>query len=92
MLNSQKEVYDKTDLDYKPNNKQKLLKNFSTSPSTYSTSHITCFSNGRRGHKAFACNSRKTNGKTIKKIWVTKETIVTNPKRSKKTWIPKKTT
>ena len=69
ILNSQNKVYKKGGLCYKPNNKQKLLKNFfSASPSTYSTTHITYFSCGRIGHKAFACNSKKTNDKIIKKI------------------------
>ena len=69
ILNNQKRVYDKAGLGYKPNNKQKYLKIFfSASSSTYSVSHITCFSYGKIGHKALACNSIKINGKIVKKI------------------------
>ena len=69
ILNSQRKVYDNTGLGYKSNNKQIFFKNFFfVSSFTYNTSHIIYFSYEEIGHKAFACNSRKINGKTAKKI------------------------
>ena len=91
ILNNQRGVYERAGLGYKPNNKPKFIKNFFTaSLSTSSTSHITCFSCGRVGHKIFICNIRKLNGKIIKKIQILKGIMTANPKGSKKIWVPKK--
>ena len=77
-------------LGYKPKNKIKFLTNFFITPSSVdNTSYITCFSCGKIGQKAFVCNTRKLNGKIVKRIWIPKGTIATNPKGSKKTWVPK---
>ena len=46
-------------------------------------SNITYFKYSKVGHKAYACLSNKFISTNIKKIWIPKETILTNPKRSK---------
>ena len=51
--------------------------------------NITFFKYGKVGHKAYTCLSNKFVDRNIKKIWVPKETIVTNSKGSKLAWIPK---
>ena len=45
-------------------------------------SNITCVKYGKVGHKVYACLSNKFVGPNIKKIWISKETIVTSPKDS----------
>ena len=86
VLNSQRGVYDRASLSYKPKNKQKFLTNFFTASSSVgSTSHITCSSYGRVRHKAYICNTKKFNRKIIKKIWIPKATMTANPKKPKKT-------
>ena len=71
ILNNQKAIYDKTGISYKPNNKQKILKNFFTkSSSSHINSHIAYFSHGRVRHKAHVCNLRKSNGNIVKKTWI----------------------
>ena len=76
-------VFNKTGLGYKSQKKQKFFKNFFVLASTT----ITCFCYEKSRHKAYNCLHRKSN--ILKKIWIPKETIVTNPKGSKMTWVPK---
>ena len=52
-------------------------------------SNIIYFKCGKIGHKAYACLSNKFVSTNIKKIWISKETIVTNPKGPKLAWVPK---
>ena len=52
-------------------------------------SNITCFKCGKIGHKAYTCLSNKPIDTNIKKIWISKGTIVTNSKGPKLTWVPK---
>ena len=52
-------------------------------------SNITCSKCGKIGHKAYECLSNKFVSTNVKKIWISKETIMTNPKRPKLAWVPK---
>ena len=52
-------------------------------------SNIIFFKYDKVGHKAYTCSSNKFTDTNVKKIWVSKGTIVTNPKGSKLAWIPK---
>ncbi len=90
ILNSQRAVFNRAGLGYKPKNKQKLLSNFFVKAGESKTKKITCFCCGTLGHKANVCDYRK--GKTkrkIKRIWISKGTNTTNHEGSKKTWVPK---
>ncbi len=90
ILNSQRAVFNKAGLGYKPNNKQKFLKNFFVKVGESKTKNVTCFCCGKVGHIANVCNHKKTEVKRmIKKIWVPKETNITNLEGPKKTWVPK---
>ena len=91
MLNNQKGVFDKAGLGFKPNTKQRFLKNFFT-PASTSFNHASCFRCGKIGHKAYACKSRVSNAKSVRKIWVHKGTNATNLQGPKKAWIPKTVT
>ena len=88
ILNNQKAIYDKTEICYNSNKKQKFLKNLYThSTSSYSSSNITCFCCSKLGHKAYACNSRQINENLVKKVWVPKGTINANPKRTQEDFV-----
>ena len=83
ILNNQKGIFDKAGLGFKPNSKQRFLKNFFT-PASTSFNHAFCFKCGKIGHKAYACKSRVSNAKSMRKIWVPKGTNVTNCKDPRK--------
>ena len=90
ILNSQRAVFNRAGLGYKPKNKQKLLSNFFVKAGESKIKKITCFCCGTVGHKATVCDYRK--GKTkrkIKRVWVPKGTNMTNHEGPKKTWVPK---
>ena len=89
ILDNQKIVYDKTNLEYNPSKKQKFLKNIFVNSSYNKFLNKTCFKCGRIRHKSYSYFSNKSENFNIKKIWVSKGTIMTNQKGSKKTWIPK---
>ena len=88
MLNNQKGAFNKAGLGFNPNNKQKFFKNFFT-PASNSLSHASCFKCGKLGHKAYTCKSRMLNAKSLKKVWVSKGTKITNLQGPKKAWVPK---
>ena len=83
IIDSQKVVCDKIGLGYNTLRKQKFLKNIFINASTRKLSNITCFICGKIGHKAYSCLSNKFDTKNMKKIWVSKGTIVTNLKGPK---------
>ena len=69
ILNSQRAVFSKVGLRYKPNNKQKFLKNFFVKAGESKTKNATCFRCGKVGHIANVCNHKKPKIKRkIKKI------------------------
>ena len=83
LLNNQRAIFNRAGLGYKSKQRQKYFKNFFISAS-YT---VTCICCGKSGHKAYHCLYKNSN--SLKKIWVPKETILTNPKRPKMTWVPK---
>ena len=91
LLGSQRCVFDKGGLGYKPYIKQKYLKNYfvkaSTSSYTHtsSDSHAICHACNRKGHKIYDCIYKKANGKVE---WVPKGTKA-NSQGPKKAWVPK---
>ena len=52
-------------------------------------SNIIYFKWGKVGHKAYTCLLNKFDDRNIKRIWISKGTIVTNSKGPKLAWIPK---
>ena len=52
-------------------------------------SNIICFKCGKIGHKAYACLSNKIVSTNVKKIWISKGTIMTNLKGPKLVWVLK---
>ena len=52
-------------------------------------SNIICFKCSKIGYKAYVCLSNKFISTNVKKIWVSKGTIMTNLKGSKLAWVPK---
>ena len=84
ILDNQNAIYDKAGLGYNPLKKQKFLKNIFVNSSYNKFSYITYFKYGRIGHKFYSYFSNKSKNFNVKKIWVPKETIMTNQKGPKK--------
>ena len=92
ILNSQRTVFNRARLGYKPNDKQKCVNNFFVKATEVGTS--TCHCCGKTGHKSYECNLRKnlrvSNLRSkVKQVWVPKETKAENLGQSKKSWIAK---
>ena len=86
MLSSQRSVFNKGGLGYKPKINQKYLKNyFVKAKQSYDPSH-TCNYYRKSGHLIYACPMKKN--KTVEMIWVPKGTTP-NQKGPKKVWVPK---
>lgn len=86
MLSSQRSVFNKGGLGYKPNKNQKYLKNyFVKAKESYDPSH-TCNYCRKLGHLIYACPIKKN--KIVDMIWVPKGTTP-NQKGPKKVWVPK---
>ena len=83
LLNNQRAVFNSTGLGYKSKQKQNYFKNFFIPVSSI----IACVCCDKFGHKAYHCLYRNSN--SLKKVWISKGTILTNPKGSKMTWVPK---
>ena len=89
ILDNQKIIYDKAGLGYNSLKEQKFLKNIFVNSSYNKFSNITCFKCGKVGHKSYSCFFNKSENFNVKKIWISKGTIMTNLKGSKKIWVPK---
>ena len=97
ILFSQRSVYDKAGLGFNPSKKQKTLKIFFVKSSESTSSNITCFHCGGRGHIAYECNLKKSSihnkvkntHSRSRKMLVPKGTQGTNPQGPKQIWVPK---
>ncbi|XP_038974886.1 uncharacterized protein LOC120106086 [Phoenix dactylifera] len=90
ILNSQRAVFNKAGLGFRPKKEQKLLKNFFVKATKTEAIQSTYFCCGKPRHKSYMCNYRQTLKKgNLKKIWIPKETAHTNYEGPKKTWVPK---
>ena len=90
MLNSQKCVFDKGSLGYKPNLKQKYYKNYFVK-STSINNQVVCHYCNQDGHMKNKCLVKRNAYYVVKCIWVPKE-IIANTQGPKSIWVLKGTT
>ena len=90
MLNSQKCVFDKGGLGYKPYLKQKYYKNYFVK-ATSTNDQIVCHYCNQNGHMSFRCPVKRNAYYGAKCIWVPKG-IITNTQGPKSIWVPNGTT
>ena len=76
MLNSQKCVFDKGGLGYKPNLKQKYYKNYFVTATSTSNHKIVCHFCNQDGHMKNRCPVKRNAYYGVKCIWVPKGTVV----------------
>ena len=86
LLNSQKCVFDKGGIGYKPNLKQKYYKNYFVS-NTSINNQVICYCN-QDGHMKNIYPVKRNAYYGVKCIWVSKGTIA-NTQGPKKFWVPK---
>jgi len=91
MLNSQKCVFDKGGIGYKPNLKQKYYKNYFVKATSTSDHKIVCHYCNQNGHMKNRCPIKRNVYYGAKYIWVPKG-IITNTQGPKSIWVPKGTT
>ena len=85
-------MFNKDGLGYRPENQQKMYKNFFAYSQKNSSLFLTCFYYGKKGHSASTCYFKK-NSSNIKMIWVPKESFIkTNNQGPTKIWVPKSKT
>ena len=97
LLGSQKCLFGKYGLRYKPYTKEKYVNNYFVKASishTHSShvhaskiidSNVVCHACNRKGHKSYDCWIKKKN---VTIVWVPKGTRI-NPDRPKQVWVPK---
>ena len=88
MLNSQKCVFDKGGLGYKPNLKQKYYKNYFVKATSTSDHKIVCHYCNQNGHMKYRCPVKRNAYYGVKCIWAPKGTVA-NSQGPKKLWVPK---
>ena len=88
MLNSQKCVFDKGGLGYKPNLKQKYYKNYFVKATSTNDHKIACHYCNQNGHMKLRCPVKRNAYYGVKCIWVPKGTVA-NSQGPKKLWVPK---
>jgi hypothetical protein len=88
ILNSQRCVFDKSGLGYKPYKNEKYFKNFFVKAKSSNESFHICNFCNKNGHLIFDCPLKKFGCKALRKVWVPKGNIA-NPKGPKKVWVPK---
>ena len=91
LLNSQKCVFMKGRLGYKPNLKQKYYKNYFVKVTSTSDHKIICHYCNRNGQMSFRCPIKRNAYYGVKYVWVPKGTI-SNTQGPKNIWVPKCTT
>ena len=87
LLNSQKCVFDKGGLGYKPNLKQKYYKNYFVK-NTSINNQVVCHYCNQNGHIKLRCLVKRNAYYGVKCIWILKGTIA-NTQGPKKFWVPK---
>lgn len=90
LLNSQKFVFDKGGIGYKPNLKQKYYKSYFVK-TTSINDQIVCHYCNQNGHIKLRCPVKRNAYYRVTCIWVPKGTIV-NTQGPKNIWVPKHTT
>ena len=88
ILSSQRCVFDKSGLGYKPSIHQKYFKNYFMKVKSSCAPTHTCHFCNKDGHLIFDCALKKLGSKTLKKTWVPKGTKA-NTEGPKKAWVPK---
>ena len=88
---SQKCVFDKSGIGYKPSLKQKHYMTYFVKASLRNEHQVTCHYCQELGHRIYACPLRKGSHVNTKMIWVPKGTI-TNSQWPKKNLVPKNST
>jgi hypothetical protein len=88
ILGSQKCVFDKSGLGYKPKVNEKYFKNFFVKAKSRNEPTITCTYCNKKGHKAYSCYVRKYGAKAMKKVWKIKD-IIPNMFGPEKAWVPR---
>ena len=73
LLNEQKVLFNKTELGFKSQMKQKLLKNFFVRASSNHISNILYFCYEKIGHKSYTCDFKKLNESMVKMVWFQKK-------------------
>ena len=63
LLNKQRAIFDKAGFGFKPQKKQKLLKNLFVKASTNPTSNVSCYCCEKIDHKSYTCDFKKLNKK-----------------------------
>ena len=91
LLSTQKCVFDKGGLGYKPYLKQKYYKNYFVKATSTSDHKIICHYCNGNGHMSFRCPVKRNVYYGAKCIWVPKETK-SNVQGPKSIWVPKHTT
>ena len=87
LLNSQKCVFDKWGIGYKPNLKQKYYKSYFVK-NTSINNQIVCHYCNQDGHMKNRCPMKKNAYYGVKYVWVPKGTIA-NSQGLQKVWVPK---
>ena len=87
LLNSQKCVFDKSGIGYKPNLKQKFYKSYFVK-NTSINNQIVCHYCNQDGHMKNRCAVKRNAYYGMKCVWVPKGTIA-NSQGPKKVWVPK---
>ena len=90
LFNSQKCVFDKGGLGYKPNLKQKYYKNYFVK-STSINNQVVCHYCNQNGHMKLGCPIKRKVYYGVKCVWVPKVTIA-NTQGPNSIWVPKGTT
>ncbi|KAH9769176.1 hypothetical protein KPL71_011898 [Citrus sinensis] len=90
LINSQKCVFDKGGLGYKPHLKQKYYKNYFVK-STSTNNQVVCHYCNQNGHMKLGCPIKRKVYYGVKCVWVPKGTIA-NTQGPKNIWVPKGTT
>ena len=81
LINSQKCVFDKRDIGYKPNLKQKYYKGYFVK-NTFINNQIVCHYCNQDGHMKNRCAVKRNAYYGMKCVWVPKRTIaLKDPKR-----------
>lgn len=88
LLCSQKYIFDKEGIGYKPNLKQNYYKNYFVKATCINDHQIICHYCNRNGHKYYAYPTKKNAYLRVKNVWVPNRTI-TNTQVDKKIWVPK---